>query len=190
VISDSNGTLGMDSLQVESTTPELLSLKIDGSYDDFAHPETLLLNGHLKARDMQLLGALFDQQWAPVGPVEFSAEVKKIDKNTVLNADLVLGKASADMKLHGDFARTPPYISGGITAQNVFFKDPFNKAAEEKRRKKGRKTRKKTKRKKIHRFSHVSQFHFTGLEKSTWTLPLMSTPLTMTSGRRSPQRLS
>ena len=44
VISDSNGTLGMDSLHVESTTPELLSLNIDGSYDNFSDPETLLLD--------------------------------------------------------------------------------------------------------------------------------------------------
>ena len=145
VISDSNGTLGMDSLQVKSTTPELLSLNIDGSYDDFTKPETLLLNSRLKARDMQLLGALFDQQWAQVGPVEFSAEVKKVDKNTVLNADLVLGKANVDMKLRGDFNRTPPYISGGITAQNVFFKDPFNKAVEEKQAQKGKKKKSKKK---------------------------------------------
>ena len=148
VISDANGSLGMDSLHVESTDPELLSLKIDGSYDDFSDPETLLLNSHLKARDMQLLGALFDQQWTKVGPVEFKAVVKKADKDTVLNADLVLGKASADMKLRGDFDRTPPYISGGITAQNVFFRDPFNKAVEEKKAKDKKKDKKKKGKKK------------------------------------------
>jgi hypothetical protein len=148
VISDANGSLGMDSLHVESTDPELLSLEIDGSYDDFADPETLLLNSHLKARDMQLLGALFDQQWVQVGPVEFNAEIKKADKDTVLNADLVLGKASADMKLRGDFDRKPPYISGGITAQKVFFKDPFEKAVEEKKAKDKKKDKKKKGKKK------------------------------------------
>jgi hypothetical protein len=149
VISDANGSLGMDSLHVESTDPELLSLEIDGSYDDFADPETLLLNSRLKARDMQLLGALFGQQWVQVGPVEFNAEIKKADKDTVLSADLVLGKATADMNLRGDFDKTPPYLSGGITAQNVFFRDPFNKAVEErkaeqkKKDKKGKKSKKK-----------------------------------------------
>jgi len=149
VISDANGSLGMDSLHVESTDPELLSLKIDGSYDDFADPKTLLLNSHLKARDMQLLGALFDQQWVQVGPVEFNAEIKKAEKDTLLKADLVLGKATADMKLRGDFDKTPPYINGGITAQDVFFRDPFNKAVEErkteqkKKDKKGKKSKKK-----------------------------------------------
>jgi uncharacterized protein involved in outer membrane biogenesis len=97
---------------------------------------------------MQLLGALFDQQWVQVGPVEFNAEIKKADKDTVLNADLVLGKASADMKLRGDFDRKPPYISGGITAQKVFFKDPFEKAVEEKKAKDKKKDKKKKGKKK------------------------------------------
>ena len=133
VISDSNGTLGMDSLQVESSSPGLLSIKVDGSYDDFADPETLLLNSELKARDLQLLGALFDQQWTKVGPVEFKAVVKKAGKDTTLNANLMLDKASADMKLRGDFDKTPPYISGAVTAQNVFFRDPIDRAAEERK---------------------------------------------------------
>ncbi|MFQ5644326.1 MAG: AsmA-like C-terminal region-containing protein [Thiogranum sp.] len=160
VISDSNGTLGMDSLQVESSSPGLLAIKVDGSYDDFADPETLLLNSELKARDLQLLGALFDQQWSKVGPVEFNAVVKKAGKDAVLNASLVLEKAAADIKLRGDFDRTPPYINGAITARNVFFKDPIDKAAEERKaqqkakdKKKKRKKKKSDKEKKIPVFS-------------------------------------
>jgi len=143
VISDSDGSLGMDSLHVESTSPESLSLNIDGSYDDFSKPETLLFNSSLKARDMQLLGTLFDRQWAQVGPVEFNAELKKSDRATLLDADLVLGKATVDMKLHGDLDKSPPYIKGAITAQNVFFKDPINKAADEKKKKRKKKDKKK-----------------------------------------------
>lgn len=145
VISDSNGTLGIDSLQVESSSPGLLDIKVDGRYDDFADPKTLLINSEIKARDLQLLGTLFDQQWSKVGPVEFKAVVKKAGKNTVLNANLLLDKATAGMKLHGDFDRTPPYISGAITAQNVFFKDPIDQAAEEKKAKQKEEDKKKNK---------------------------------------------
>jgi len=148
VISDSNGTLGIDSLHVESSDPGLLTIKVDGSYDDFSDPETLLLNSQVKARDLQLLGALFGQQWTKVGPVEFKAVVKKAGKDTVLNANLVLEKATADMKLRGDFDRTPPYISGAITAQNVFFQDPIDEAAEKRKAKQKKKDKKKKRKKK------------------------------------------
>ncbi len=147
LISDSNGTLGMDSLHVENSSPGLLTVKVDGSYDDFTRPETLLLNSELKARDLQLLGALFDQQWSKVGPVELKAVVKKAGKDTVLNANLLLDKATADMKLRGDFGKTPPHISGAITAQNVFFKDPIDRAAAEKKAAQEKKDKKKKKNK-------------------------------------------
>ena len=148
MISDSKGPLGIHSLHVESTTPERLTLKIDGRYDDFSKPETLLLNSHLKVRDLQLLGALFDQDWTPAGPVEFNARVKKVDRGTALSADLALGKATVDMKLRGNFDRSPPYINGTVTAQNVFFKDPLDKAAEGKKAQKKNRDKKKKDRKK------------------------------------------
>ncbi len=151
VISDSNGTLGMDSLKVESSSPGLLTIKVDGSYDDFAHPESLLLNSELKARDLQLLGVLFDQQWSKVGPVEFRTVVKKAGKDTALNAKLVLGKATADMKLRGDFDKKPPYISGAVTARNVFYGDPIDQVAEDRRATQKKKDKKKQDKKKKNR---------------------------------------
>lgn len=158
VISDSDGTLGMDSLHVESSDPGLLTILVDGSYDDFSAPETLLLNSKLKARDLQLMGALFDQQWTKVGPVEWNAVVKKAGRHTVLNADLSLDKARVEMKLDGDFNKSPPYLSGAIRAQHVFFRDPIDRAAEERKAGQNKKDKKKEKKKKNGKKAHAPVF--------------------------------
>ena len=97
-ISDKDGTLGIDSLQVESAQPELLSLKVSGSFNNFKDPSTLLLNSNLTARDLQLLGAILDRKWRPIGPVQLDVELKHEGKGGGWNATLTAGETEVQAK--------------------------------------------------------------------------------------------
>lgn len=130
IISDTSGSLGIDSLQVKSSREDILSLNIDGSFEDFKKPDTLELNCRLKTQDVNPFAALFDLEWPGEGSVQMDMQIKQADKGLMLDADWVSGKAKMDMLLHGDFTSSPPTITGKITADNFFLPDPAQKQRE------------------------------------------------------------
>jgi uncharacterized protein involved in outer membrane biogenesis len=130
LISDAKGALGIDSLHIESNKPDLLSLKLDGRFDDFSKPETFALNFHARARDANLWWALFGLQWPGHGLVELDAKVKQADGGTLFEASAISGEEKIDMLLNADFQASPPRINGRITAQNFFLPDPAEKQRE------------------------------------------------------------
>ncbi|MEE9120831.1 MAG: AsmA family protein [Syntrophobacteria bacterium] len=134
-ISDSDGTLGIDSLQVETGQPKLLSLKLDASFDDFKDPYTLLLNGSLAAQDLQLIGAIFDRQWAAIGPVQLDAEIKRTGKGNELNSTLTAGETEVQANLNALFKTTPMRVSGTITARELLVWDLLEKASDGEKKK-------------------------------------------------------
>ncbi|MEA3243859.1 MAG: AsmA-like C-terminal region-containing protein [Pseudomonadota bacterium] len=127
LISDSKGALGIDSLHIESAKQDVLTLKLDGRFDDFSKPETLELNAKATARDANLWWALFDLEWPGHGLVELDAQLTRADGGTLFKASAISGEEKIDMVLNADFQTSPPQIKGKITAQNFFLPDPAEK---------------------------------------------------------------
>ncbi len=138
-ISDSDGSLGIDSLQVESAQPELLSLKVNGSFDNFKDPSTWLVNSSLTARDLQLIGAIFDRRWPAIGPVQLDSQIKKSDAGKEFNGTLTAGKTEVETKLKALFETTPMRISGTVKARKMLVYELFEKEREGKKKKSSKK---------------------------------------------------
>ena len=138
-ISDSDGTLGIESLQLETGQPELLSLQVEGRFDNFRDASTLLLNSSLTARDLQLIGAIFDRKWRPIGPVHLDVELKRQGKGGAWTGTLTAGETEVQLKLNTLLRATPRQISGTITARELFLWDLAEKDGEEKKKKTSKK---------------------------------------------------
>jgi len=130
LVSDSDGSLGMDTLHLETENQDLLGLKLDGRFDDFSKPETFELKGKIRARDANLLTALFGWEWPGPGRVEIDAQLEPADQDSLFKATLIWGKKKIDMLLKANFRTSPPHIKGGITAHNFFLPDPAMKQRE------------------------------------------------------------
>ena len=120
VISDSDGTLGIDTFQIRSIDDNLFSIDATGHFDDFKHPDTLAMTTHLTARDLHLIGALFDAQWPEIGPVKLESEIQPKGKSLEFNTTFIAGELKLHSEISGLFHTNPPQISGKITAQNFF----------------------------------------------------------------------
>ncbi|MEE9527503.1 MAG: AsmA family protein, partial [Syntrophobacteria bacterium] len=107
-----------------------LSLKVDGRFDNFKDPSTLLLNSSLSARDLQLIGAIFDRQWPAIGPVQLDAEIKRTGKGNELNSTLTAGETEIETKFKEIFVKTPMRISGTVTARKMLVWDLLEEASE------------------------------------------------------------
>ena len=130
VISNSDGTLGIDSLQLKSTDMQLLNLGVDGQFDDFKEPDTLSLTSKLTAKDLQLIGALFDREWPAVGPVHIDNQIRKAGESTELDTTLSADKLRIDAAVIGNLAVRPMQLKGKITAQQFFLPELLEKIAE------------------------------------------------------------
>jgi hypothetical protein len=138
-ISDSDGSLGIDSLQIESAQPELLSLKVEGSFDNFKEPSTWLLNTSLIARDLQLIGAIFDLTWPAIGPVRLDSEIQKSDKGNEYNSTLTAGETEVETKLNAVFDTAPMRISGSVTARKMLVLELLKDKGQEEKKKPAKK---------------------------------------------------
>jgi len=134
-ISDSDGTLGIDSLQLESAQPELLSLKVNGSFENFKDPSTWLVNSSLSARDLQLIGSIFDRRWPSIGPVQLDSQIKKSGRGKEFNTTLTAGETKVDSKLNVLSDTTPMRISGTIRAQKMLVWELLKKEGEGEKKK-------------------------------------------------------
>lgn len=120
VVSNSDGSLGIDTLRVKSEESKLLNLVINGEFDDFEDVETLALDVELTAHDLQLLGTLFDLQWPAIGPVELTGLIKNKGEGVELDIMLIAGETRVDAEISGFSNVNPPRISGKITARKFF----------------------------------------------------------------------
>ena len=120
IISDSDGTLGIDTLHAESIDEKLLSFEVTGLFDDFKNPDTLSLTTHLRAKDLLLIGALFDQQWPAVGPVQLDSKIQKKGTSLEFDTSFAAGEMRIQSSISSLFHSSPPQINGTITAQNFF----------------------------------------------------------------------
>jgi hypothetical protein len=138
-ISDSDGTLGIDSLHIETAQPELLSLKVDGSFDNFKDFSTWLVNSSLTARDLQLIGAIFDRKWPAIGPVQLDSQIRKSDKGKKFNTTLTAGESEVQANLNVLFKTSPVRISGTITARKMYVYELLEKASSGEKKKRSSK---------------------------------------------------
>jgi hypothetical protein len=129
-LSNSDGSLGIDTLKLDSSGSELLSLALSGEYGDFSKPETLSLTGQLTARDMQVVGALLERDWPQVGPVSVDLRVSQAKQGTVFDAALRADRFEVDADLVGVFDAKPVRLSGDIKARNAFIPQMVDRAAE------------------------------------------------------------
>jgi hypothetical protein len=130
LISNSDGTLGIDSLQLKSTGMQLLNLGVDGQFEDFKEPDTLSLTSKLTAKDLQLIGALFDREWPAVGPVHIDNQIRKAGESTELDTTLSADKLKIDAAISGNLTVRPMQLKGKITAQQFFLPELLEKIAE------------------------------------------------------------
>jgi hypothetical protein len=135
-ISNQDGSLGIDHLQISSTASELLTIALEGRFDDFKKDETLVLNGKLTARDLALLGALLDRSWPAKGPVSIDVAAKRIDSGSAFDVAIKADDFELDAALSGKLAARPARLRGKVTMRNDFhmvFQERLSQDVKEKR---------------------------------------------------------
>jgi hypothetical protein len=104
-------------------------------FDNFKDPSTWLVNSSLAARDLQLIGAIFDRRWPAIGPVQLDSEIKKSGKGKEFNSTLTAGETEVETKLNALFTTAPMRISGTVKARKMLVWELLKKESEEEKKK-------------------------------------------------------
>ena len=133
LISNSDGSFGIDKLHVKGGDTSIFSLDVSGEFADFKDAETFSLDARLTARDLELIGSLYNLKWPPIGPVTLESRIKQEGKGIAFDTTLTAGKTHLDAEIKSFFQTSPPQITGRITAQEFFFPNLLEKEIEKNR---------------------------------------------------------
>ncbi len=119
-ISNSDGSLGIDSLSLSSSGSELLSLELTGQYGDFGRPDSLSLDSIVNARDLEIVGALLDRDWPAIEPFTMKTKLSRVVNSLQSETSIKAGKAVVQADLVVTLEAEPLLVSGKIVASNAF----------------------------------------------------------------------
>jgi uncharacterized protein involved in outer membrane biogenesis len=91
-VSDLDGSMGVDRFEIKGGDDEQLHIDLAGKLDDLSETDEITLEARLSARDLSLVGRLFDVDLPDIGPVEFDGRVTGSNERLVSDGRIRLDK--------------------------------------------------------------------------------------------------
>ncbi len=123
VVSDADGSLGIEDIEIVSEDADLLTLRLSGVFDDITRGDQLKLQGDLTARDLTLFGALFGQDWPTGGRIKASGRLHGRDKKLAFEGAFQIGSTRFTGELSGSLTGRRPKFTGKIHTPRLFLAD-------------------------------------------------------------------
>ena len=123
LVSDKDGSVGLESLNAELADSELVSLSVTGAFDDFKRSDDLRIETSLTVPDLSKLGEVFGYEGAPLGRLAFNGEVAGSDESFTASGDARLGETSLTTKLSGSLTGERPKLRAEVYVPRFRFAD-------------------------------------------------------------------
>jgi hypothetical protein len=123
LLSDADGSLGIEDIEIVSKDPDLLTVRLSGAFDDLMSGDQLDVQAELSARDLALIGALFDRQWPAGGRIKASGRLRGGRKKLGFDGTLDVGSTRFTGNLTGSLAGKRPRFTGKIHTPRLFLAD-------------------------------------------------------------------
>ncbi len=113
-LSDTDGSLGLESLSAEINDSRLLSLSIIGLFDDIEKRDDLHVEASLNVPDVSQLGQVFGLQTGPLSRFSFTGQVSGSEESFRAEGMVVSGKTEVTGKLSGTLTGERPALRAEI----------------------------------------------------------------------------
>jgi hypothetical protein len=117
VISDADGSLGIEALTARVKDTALIELAIDLVFDDIPEGNELKLSTHLNIPKFKPFAAALGSEVEEVGAVRFDGTVTGSDERIVMAGTTVVGQTTLTGSLAGALSQGKPVLSGDISSQ-------------------------------------------------------------------------
>ncbi len=113
-LSDADGSIGIDSLHVESIDTKLLSLSIEGQFGDIRQRDDLRFQTSLKVPSLSALGRELDFEAGRLGALIFTGHVSGSDEKLLAEGKGQLGETDFSGTLSGSLVGKRPALQGKL----------------------------------------------------------------------------
>ncbi len=122
-LSDQDGTLGIDALEVAVTGTDLLTLTGEGIFDDMPRYDRLRLEAALEVPDVPALARALGHEVAGVGSLAFEGQIAGSDEFFEADGLLRVGKTEITGTLEGNHLGDRPVLKARLWSPIVYLAD-------------------------------------------------------------------
>ena len=122
-ISDSDGSLGIETLTAKVTDSSLLKLSIDLVFDDVSEADEVKFATHLDIPRFKPFAAALGSEVEKVGTVKFDGTITGSDEKITMAGTTLVGQTTIDSSLTGAFSQGRPVLSGDISTALLHLSD-------------------------------------------------------------------
>ncbi len=113
-LSDADGSLGIEALTVAVTGSDLLSLSMEGVFDDLANRDTLGFQASLTVPDPAALGRVFGFEGLNLAPLHFEGRLAGSDEHFEADGDTRIGNTPVSATLTGSLVGNRPAVQAKL----------------------------------------------------------------------------
>jgi hypothetical protein len=122
-LSDADGSLGIEELNITATYAENLRYELQGTIDDLKERDKYAAKAELSVKDPTIIGTLFDQELPSLPPLNATGRLSGDHGSVNYHGDLILGDTETVVDLTGSLTGERPQLVGTVTTPVLFLKD-------------------------------------------------------------------
>ncbi|MCZ6682730.1 MAG: AsmA family protein, partial [Planctomycetota bacterium] len=123
VLSDADGTIGLEVLSIEVVGSNLLTASLEGVFDDIADTDLLSLQGSLRVPDPAALGRVFGLEDLDLASLAFEGRLSGSNEAFTAEGETRVGKTALTGTMTGSFAGERPKFVARLTSPVFYFED-------------------------------------------------------------------
>jgi len=129
VLSDSDGSLGFEIIDIKSTRNTLYGLSINGRVDDLKDRDEIELAARLTVPNPDALARVFDAKAGGIRAIDFAGSLTGSAERVEAKGDFKIGKTTLSGRIDGSLTDDHPKLSGTLKSNLLYLAD-FGLAAD------------------------------------------------------------
>lgn len=122
-VSDGDGSLGIEKIEMTSDREDLLKVNISGLFDDLNNTDEMDVKAEVSTKSLEVVGLLFGQAWPESKPANFTGSIRITKDKAAIDGKLVVGKTEIIADIDGVRIKPRPSIKGKIATDVIYLSD-------------------------------------------------------------------
>lgn len=123
LLSDADGSLGIESLTLQTEQSNIMAINMRGGIDDIIHGNEIIINGSVTIEDLERAGNVFNLDLPPLGPIKFEGKLTGSNEKSDLEGLLKFNQTEITSNLTVLHLDEQPTVKGLLSIPVLHLKD-------------------------------------------------------------------
>jgi len=122
-LSDADGSLGIDKLEIASEQEDLLNIKFFGWFGNHRETKQLDMQADISVQSLETIGLLLGQNWPASKPAKLTGKIKSKNQQGAFDGTLILGTTEINAEVSGSLGEPRPILKGKVETKALHLVD-------------------------------------------------------------------